>query len=243
MIQRTVPEDVSMNKKIADFNLKKNVQMSFPILTRERLDKLREIHAAKGQNYIDKQLLAKEQLKKKIIPAPQVVSKFKQPVLFKRSKNLAFKPITAGALKVKINRNQIIQPIGKVEIFHKEIQDLSKVESEKELIPCPLCCRAFLSKESACKHVIICHENYGEGIEKQKFLSNLKSAVDVRVTNLSQLLLNELTEAEVVEKANEIVKRTPTFPENEIKISEIEQVEADHHVSNEELRRIAFCSS
>ena len=58
---------------------------------------------------------------------------------FKRSKNLAFIPITAGVLKVKITSNQIIQPIGKVEIFHKEIQDLSKVESEKELTPYPLC--------------------------------------------------------------------------------------------------------
>ena len=75
-----------VNKTIADINLKQFVQMSFPILTRERLDKLRDIHAAKGKNYIDKQLLAKEQLKKKIIPAPQVVFKFKQPVLFKRSK-------------------------------------------------------------------------------------------------------------------------------------------------------------
>ena len=80
-----------VNKTIADINLKQFVQMSFPILTPERLDKLREIHAAKGQNYIDKQLLAKEQLKQKIIPAPHVVSKFKQPVLFKRS-----------AVKVKI---------------------------------------------------------------------------------------------------------------------------------------------
>ena len=103
--------------------------------------------------------------------------------------------------------------------------------NKKELIPFPLCCRAFLSKESACKNVIICHENYGEGIEKQKFLSKLKSAVDVRVTNLNQVLLNELTEAEIVEKANEIIKRTPTSPENERKIPEIEQVEANHHVS------------
>ena len=225
-----------VRNKIAKINLKQYVKISFPELTDNRLDKLRNIHHSQGENFIDQQIIAKQQLRKKTIPESRISYKFKQPVIFKLPGNLVFKPITARALKVKIGREQIIQPIGKVEKFQGELQDLSNLKPDTNLTLCPLCCRAFLSKVSACKHVILCHENYGEEREKLKFLSNLKSAVDVRVTNLSQLLLNQLTTTQIIQKANEIVIRQPINPEYEPqKVLEMKQDETNYHVSQ-------FCS-
>ena len=79
-----------------------------------------------------------------------------------------------------------------------------------------MCCRAFRSKLSTCKHVILCHENYKENRQKEKFQSNLKSAVDVRVTSLSKLLLNELSPLQIIKQATEIVRRDPNISGEEI---------------------------
>ena len=102
-----------------------------------------------------------------------------------------------------------------------------------KIVPCPLCCRAFRSKESACKHVIICHENYNKQTQKQKFLRNLKSAVNVRVTNLSQLLLNQLSTEEIIKRAKEIVTRIPKEEVDNTcrKSPDVEKVEPNYHVS------------
>ena len=99
------------------------------------------------------------------------------------------------------------------------------------LTPCPLCCRAFLNRESECKHVIICHENYNENREKPKFLSNLKSAVAVRVTNLSELLLNQISKSAVVERATEIVNRESNNQDKAKDNRESENQEPNYHVS------------
>ena len=78
----------------------------------------------------------------------------------------------------------------------------------KKVTPCPLCCRVFLNAESACKHVILCHENYNTvETEKEKFTTLLKSTINARVTRLSQRLVNQLSKRTIRERAEEIVKR------------------------------------
>ena len=115
---------------------------------------------------------------------------------------------------------------------HNEVQDLSKVKDDIMLTPCSLCCRAFLNKESACKHVIICHENYNENNQKPKYSTNLKSALDVRVTNLSELLLNQFTKSVVVVRATQILNRElDKQHESKDNISESDNQNPNYHVS------------
>ena len=109
-----------------------------------------------------------------------------------------FQGLSAEVFKQKIRRSEIIKPVKQVELLHQEVQDLSKLHPETELTPCPLCCRAFRSKLSACKHVILAHENYKENKQKENFHSILKSAINVRITSLSKLLLNELSPLQII---------------------------------------------
>ena len=127
-----------------------------------------------------------------------------------------FQPFSARVFKQKIQRSEIIKPVKQVELSHQEIQDLSKIHPDTELTPCPLCCRAFRSKLSACKHVILCHENYKKNRQKEKFHSILKSAIDVRVTSLSKLLLNKLSPVQIIKQATEIVGREPNISGEEL---------------------------
>ena len=119
------------------------------------------------------------------------------------------------------------------------------------LTPCPLCCRAFLNKESACKHVIICHENYKEHNQKPKFLSNLKSAFDVRATNLSELLLNQFcksvvllnqfSKSVVAERATQVVNRELDKQDESKDNSESDTQNPNYHLS--EFCKIFLASS
>ena len=62
-------------------------------------------------------------------------------------------------------------------------------------------------------------------------MSNLKSAVDVRVTNLSELLLNQISKSAVVERATEIVN-SESNNQDEVKDNrESENQEPNYHVS------------
>ena len=60
-----------VNNNILQLNLKHNIEIVFPSLTSERLEELKQIHASKGKNFIDKQISAKKQLKKKKVPEPE----------------------------------------------------------------------------------------------------------------------------------------------------------------------------
>ena len=102
-----------------------------------------------------------------------------------------------------------------------------------------MCCREFRSKLGACKHLIVCHENYKENRQKEKFQSNLKSAVDVRVTSLSKLLLNKLSPLEIIKQATEIVVRDPNISGEELEESSEDEIlvrtkHRDHNISGEE---------
>ena len=150
-----------------------------------------------------------------------------------------FQPLSAEVFKQKIRRSEIIKPVKQVELLHHEVQDLSKLHPDTNLTPCPLCCRAFRSKLGACKHVILCHENYKENRQKEKFQSNLKSAVDVRVTSLSKLLLNKLSPLEIIKQATEIVVRDPNISGEELEESSEDEIlerkkHRDQNISGEE---------
>ena len=174
-------------EQVTKLNFKHRVQIDFPKLTNERVKELKSQFIAKGSDFIDKQLSAKKQLELKNIPASHISFKFNGPVLFKVTKEQVFQPLSAKVFKQKIGRSEVIQPVNQGELFHQEVQDLSKLHPETELTPCPLCCRAFRSKLSTCKHVILCHENYKVNKPKENFHSFLKSAINVRVTSLSKL--------------------------------------------------------
>ena len=73
--------------------------------------------------------------------------------------------------------------------------------TRNKVTPCPLCCRAFLTSLAAAKHVLLCHDNFRldeDQMEKPKYETLLKSRVNVRVTNLSKLLLNQLSPNEIL---------------------------------------------
>ena len=91
-----------------------------------------------------------------------------------------------------------------------EVRELDKIAPETKLTICPLDCRAFLTPNAAAKHTILMYENFNldsDTTEKIKFESPLKSKVDVRVTNLSKLLLNLMSETQILVEAQEIVNR------------------------------------
>ena len=193
------------NQQIVQLNLTHKIEVAFPKLTTERLAELRSLYSLKNRDFISSQVSAKKQLQKKTIPAPNVSFKFIPPKLFKSK---VFVPLTADELISKSQQKVLIEPLGKIECEENEIQDLRQVKLNTKLTLCPLCCRAFLTTESACKHVILCHENYNvEENQKDMFQTPLKSAINVRVTNLSKLLVNELSKTMIRERADEIVTR------------------------------------
>ena len=88
----------------------------------------------------------------KIIPVPEASSKFKPPKLFPASVEESFKPITLNEFK-KLKRTIVLGPVDKTETFEKEIRNLEHIKSSKTtLMPCPLCCRDFLTSLAAAKH-------------------------------------------------------------------------------------------
>ena len=64
--------------------------------------------------------------------------------------------------------------------------------------------------------MILGHENYKENKQKENFHSILKSAVNVRVTSLSKLLLNELSPLKIIKQATEIIRRDPNISGQEL---------------------------
>ena len=156
------------------------------------------------------------------------------PKLIEIPENQLFQPITAEDLRKKIIKNMVIEPKGKIEQLEKEVQDLRNVGAKRNLTLCPLCCRAFRSRESVWKHVILCHENYNtDGQEKQKYGTPLKSVIDVRVTSLSQLLVHQLSKNKIRETAEEIVNRQEIRKieiDSEVKVNQVKK-EPNFHVS------------
>ena len=66
--------------------------------------------------------------------------------------------------------------------------------------------------------------------QKEKFHSNLNSAIDVRVTSLSKLLLNKLSPVQIIKQATEIVSREPNISGEELgESSEDEILERKKH--------------
>ena len=59
----------------------------------------------------------------------------------------------------------------------------------------------------------------------------MKSAIDVRVTNLSELLLNQIRKSAVVERATEIVNRESNNQDKAKDNRESENQELNYHVS------------
>ena len=63
-----------------------------------------------------------------------------------------------------------------------------------------------------------------ENRQKEKFHSDLKSAVNVRVTSLSKLLLNKLSQLQIIKQATEIVLRDPNISGEELEESSEDEI-------------------
>ena len=81
--------------EITKLHLKHRVQIDFPKLTIERNKELRKILIAKGSDFIDKQVSAKNQIELKKVPASHISFKFTGPILFKITKDQVFQPLSA----------------------------------------------------------------------------------------------------------------------------------------------------
>ena len=116
--------------------------------------------------------------------------------------------------KNKLKRTKVLEPVDQNETFDKEIKNLELVKSpQTNVTPCPLCCCAFLTSLAASKYVLLCRENfrlYDDQIEKPKYDTFLKSQVNVRVTNLSNLLLKKLSPNHLLDDAKIIDCRQET---------------------------------
>ena len=200
----------SINKAIAQLHRKVRLQVNFPKMTRERLDELKKIHKTQPKSFIEKQINAKRQLEKKIAPNLGTVDQFQPPIRFDIIKSKQFIPVKASEIRSLINRNLVFGTSEFVEHADGEVQELDKLAPETKLTICPLDCRAFLTPNAAAKYTILMYENFNldsDTTEKIKFESPLKSKVDVRVTNLSKLLLNLMSETQILVEAQEIVNR------------------------------------
>ena len=97
-------------------------------------------------------------------------------------------------------------------------------------------CRAFQTRQAAAKHVFLWHENFkatDEENKRLKYETLLKKEVDVRVTNLSRLLTNEVTPSKIMEAAKEFVrKRVKGSASPQTKLIKVEQeTKPNFHVS------------
>ena len=218
--------------------MKYKINHEFPKLTsNRRMSSLKYIGSCKKPKFIEKQIRTKLQLRCKIIPVPEASSKFKPPKLFPASVEESFKPITLNEFKKKLKRTIVLGPVDKTETFEKEIKNLEHINSTKTtLTPCPLCCRAFLTSLAAAKHVLLCHKNFmleDDHQEKTKYDTPLKSRVNVRVTNLSKLLLKQLSPDAILLEAKIIISRQETDYRTETTIvnDSLENRKPNYHVS------------
>ena len=114
--------------------------------------------------------------------------------------------------KNKLKRTKFLELIDQTETFEKETKNLELVKSHQtNVTPCPFCCRVFLTSLAAAKHVLLCHKNFRlDDDQIEKYDTFLKSQVNVRVTNLSNLLLKKLSPNQLLDEAKIIVDRQET---------------------------------
>ena len=96
-------------------------------------------------------MIAKLQLRKKIIPVSEASSKFKPPKFslypWKKVSNQ-----TLNAFKNKLEHTQVLEPVDKTETFEKKMKSLEPIKSpETNVTPYPLRCPAFLTSLAAAK--------------------------------------------------------------------------------------------
>ena len=99
--------------------MKYKIKHEFPKLASNRKHELLKIRSGKEPNFIEKQIRAKLQLRRKIIPVSEVSSKFKPPKLFPVSVEESFKPITLSEYKYKLKHTIVLEPVDKAETFEK----------------------------------------------------------------------------------------------------------------------------
>ena len=110
-------------------------------------------------------------------------------------------------------------PANLLSIQRVSVQDFDEIPPETKLTICPLDCRAVRTPEAAAKHTILMYESFNlnaETREKFKFESALKCNVDLRITNLSKLLLNQISENKILDEAQEIINRQSTETEKSL---------------------------
>jgi len=225
-----------MTRQFTKLHLVHRVSVNFEALSDTRLLTLKKVFSHKGDRFIEKQIVAKRQLETRRIPAPEIDLKFLPPKFVEIQQKDEFASITVTELEKKIQRKLIIGPISQIECLEVEVQNLEHLDKRTKLTLCPLCCRAFRTPQAAAKHVFLWHENFktaNEQKSKLKFQTNLKKQVDVRVTNLSRLLINEVTPSEIMEAVKEIVARrddNSALPQKKLSKLE-EQSRSNFHVS------------
>ena len=127
-------------KKIVQKDLKHYIKITFPKLNAVRLEEIKKIHNSKGNNEVEKQILAKKQLEKKRVPKPNMTFKFRPRHFLEFPENKVFESFTVKESRLQIQQNTIIEPLGSVEVFENETQNLANLNPMKKVTPCPLCC-------------------------------------------------------------------------------------------------------
>ena len=122
-----------INDQLSKLHMKYTINHEFPKLTSNRKNELLEIHNGKEPNFVKKQIRAKLQLSRKIIPVPEASSKFKPPKLFPVSVEESFKAITLEEFNKKIKHTIVLEPVDKIEPFEKESKTYSALNQLKQI--------------------------------------------------------------------------------------------------------------